>query len=62
MWVVHEILHVMSDSKEVRLCCRINVENETHSNVLKIIESFNSDVYESTNPLIEGYLMLAFKF
>ena len=55
--VVHEILHAIYDSKEVSICWVIHVSNDTHSNILNIVVSFNSDVHEATNPVIEGASM-----
>ena len=52
MWMVHVILHVMSDSMEVRLCWGINVTTETHGKILYTIAILNSYLYESTNPVI----------
>ena len=52
--MMHDVLHAMSDSKERGLCWGINVSTEMHGKILKIIESLNSDVHESNNPVIEG--------
>ena len=49
MWMVHNILHSMFDYKENRLCWVINVATEAHGEILKIIASLDSDVYDSTN-------------
>ena len=43
--MVHEIFHVISESKEGRICWSINVTTETNSKVLKIISSLDSDVH-----------------
>ena len=39
----------MFDYKENRLCWVINVATEAHGEILKIIASLDSDVYDSTN-------------
>ena len=62
MWMVHEILHAMSESKEIKFCWGIHVSTETCGNILKIILSLNSDVHEATNPVIEGSWMWVFNF
>ena len=48
----HDILHDMSKIKEVRFCWDICVSTETHSKVLKIVESLDSDLHEATNQVI----------
>ena len=53
MWMVHEILHAMFESKERRFCWCIHVASEAHGDILMIIVSLGSDVHESTNPVIE---------
>ena len=53
IWMVHEILHAMIDSKEIRFCWYIHVSTEAHGEILKIIVSLDSDVHESTNLVIE---------
>ena len=54
MWMVHEILHAIFESKEIRFCWCIYVATETHGEILKIVASLESDVHEYTNPVIEG--------
>ena len=44
----------MSERKEVRFCWVIHVYTRIQGKVLKIVASLNSDVYEATNPVIEG--------
>ena len=56
--MVHEIFHEMFESKKRRLCWGIHVATETHGEILKIITSFNIDVHESANPLIEVSYMI----
>ena len=53
VWMVHEIFHAIFESKERRLFWCIRVSNEAHWEILKIIESLDSDVHESTNLVID---------
>ena len=53
MWMVHEILHDMFESKESMLCWCIHVATEAHGEILKIIVSLESDLHEDTNTVIE---------
>ena len=53
MWMVHDIFHIMFESKEGRFCWDIHVSTEAYGEILKTIESLKSDVNESTNPVIE---------
>ena len=53
MWMLHGIFRAISERKQVRFCWRMHVSTEIHGKVLNIIESFNSDVHEATNPVIE---------
>ena len=55
--MVHEIFHVMSESKESGFCWGIHVATEAHCKVLNTIVSLDSDVHEATNPVIEGSYM-----
>ena len=49
---MHEILHVMFESKEIRFCWGIHVSTEVHGEILNIIVNWDSDVHDSTNPVI----------
>ena len=51
--MVHDILHAMSESNDVRLGWSIHISAETHGELFMIILSFNSDLYEGINPVIE---------
>ena len=51
--MVHDILHVMSEVKEGRLCWRMHIYTEKHVKVLKIIARLESDMHEATKPVIE---------
>ena len=62
MWMVHEIFHVMSESKESGFCWGSHVATDTNGKVLKIIAILNSDVLEATNRVIEGSSMRVFNF
>ena len=62
MWMVHEIFHFMFESKEISFCWGIHIYTDTNCKILNIIASFNSDVYETTNPVIEGSYMLFLNF
>ena len=53
MWMVHEIFHAMSNSKEIWFCWGIYVATDVHGKVLNIVASLDSDVHEATNPVIE---------
>ena len=53
MWMVHEIFHAMSKSKEIWFYWVIHVATEAHGKVFNIVASLDSDVYEATNPVIE---------
>ena len=57
MWIFHEILHAMFESKESRFYWEIFVATEAHGETLKIIASLDSDVPESTIPVVEWYSM-----
>ena len=60
--MVHEIFHVMYESKESGFCWGIHVATDTNGKVLKIIAILNSDVLEATNRVIEGSSMRVFNF
>ena len=62
MWMVHEILHSMFESKEVRLCWVIHVAYEAGGDILKIIVSLDSDMHESNKSVIEVSSMLFLNF
>ena len=53
MWMVYEILYSLFERKYGRFCWGINVYNEAHGEIVKIIEILDSDVYEYTNQVIE---------
>ena len=53
MCMVRDIFHAIFESKENRFCWYIHVAIEAHGEILEIIVSFDSDVHESTNPVIE---------
>ena len=46
MWMVHEILHAMFERKERRFCWYIQLANEAHDGILRIIASLQSDVHD----------------
>ena len=52
MWVVSEILHAMSDSNEVRFYWYINLSTDMHGNIISIVAIWNSDLHDTTNPVI----------
>ena len=52
MWVVHEVFHAMFEIKKGMFCWCIHTATEAHCEILKIITSLESDVHESTNPVI----------
>ena len=52
MEMVHEVLHSMFDRNTRRLCWCIHIATEANFDILKIISSLDSDVHESTNPVI----------
>ena len=62
MWIAHETYHTMYESKDGEFCWGIYVATETHDKVLKIVESLNSDVHETTDPAIEESSTWVFNF
>ena len=44
MWMVHEILHAMFESKERRFCWVIHVSTEAYYDILKVIASLERRV------------------
>ena len=50
--MVNEILHTIFERKESRFYWCIHVETEAHFEILNFIASLDSDVHESTNPVI----------
>ena len=62
MWMVHQILNAISESKEIRFCWGIDVSTDTHGNILKTIASLNTYVHEATNPVIEVSFMWFLNF
>ena len=52
MWMVHRIPHVIFYIKKARFYWWIYIDIEAHCDKLKIIESLESDVHESINPVI----------
>ena len=53
MWGVHEIFHIMYESKEVSICWSINVTTDIHGKLLNITAILNSKVHDNTRPVIE---------
>ena len=51
--MLHEIFHAMYESKEVSLYWVVHTVTEMHGKVLNIVAILNSDVYESTRPVVE---------
>ena len=51
---VHNISHAMSEDKEGMLCWRIYIFTEKNCKSLNIIACLDSDVHETTNPVIEA--------
>ena len=62
MRVLNDILHAMSEDKELRFCWGIHITTQAHGEILKIISCLDSDVYEATNPMIEVTPMWFFNF
>ena len=60
IWMVHKIFHAIFDIKESSFCWCIHLSTEAHGEILKTTASLNSDVHESTNPVIEVSSMLFF--
>ena len=54
MWMVHDIFHAMFEIKERRFCWGVHIATDAHGDILKNVASLDSDVHESTNPVIEG--------
>ena len=44
----------MSENKERNVFGGVHLSTDMHGNLLKILDSLNSDVHEATNPVIEG--------
>ena len=59
--VVHEIFHAMYEGKESSFGWSFNINNHSHGEVLNIIACLESDVYDTTNAVIEGTPMRVFK-
>ena len=57
MWMVDNIFHAMFYTKEIRFFWGVPVATEAHDEILKVVASLDSDVHESTNPVIEGSSM-----
>ena len=62
MSVVHDIFYAMSDGNKCRFCWGIHITTQSHGELLKIIACLDSDVHESTNPVIELTPMWVFNF
>ena len=60
--MVNEIYHAIFERNKRRLCWCIHIATESHFDILKIIASLDSDVHESTKPIIEGSSMLYFNW
>ena len=52
MWVVSKILHAMSDSKDVRFYWHIHLSTDMHGKIISIVAILNSDLHDTTNPVI----------
>ena len=45
MWMVHEVFRTMFESKKISFYWYIRISTEAHGEILKIIESLDSDVH-----------------
>ena len=52
MCMMHKAFHAMFESKKRRFYWCINIDTEVHCDILKIIESLDSDVNESIKAVI----------
>ena len=52
MWMLHEVFHTMFESNKSRFCWCIHISSDSYCKILMIIASLDSDVHESTNPVI----------
>ena len=62
MCMVHGLFHVKFERKKRRLCWCIRMSTEVYHEILRVIASLDSDVHESTNPVIHWYSMLFLNF